>query len=130
MELIEYIKQNKPKEFKPRPFYSNEGDSLTFFFKDAPYYRERVDDFVTAYRAIDGRGLVGCQIKGLPAALKLLGNIKLDVSDGRVKLSMIFMALIAKTPAEQEAKERYVELGVLLDKLDASIPVDELPAAA
>lgn len=119
MDLLEQIRKNKPKGFKPRPFYSLDGDSLTFFFKDEEYYGERIDDFVTAYRAINGRGLIGCQVKGLPRALNLLGDFKLALTDGKVLLTMIFMALMAQT--NPEARECYRELGKMAAESNASI---------
>ena len=121
--LIEHLKTTKPKGFAPRPFYSVEGDSLTFYFKDEESYRERVDDFLTVYKSIKSDKLVGCQIKGLPRALKLLGDFGLFIEDGPIRLSMIFIACMAATP-EAEAKKRYVELGKVAGK--ASIPAKEL----
>jgi hypothetical protein len=29
---------------------------MTFFFKDEPYFGERIDDFLTVYREIKGGG--------------------------------------------------------------------------
>lgn len=124
--VLDFVRNNKPKGFNPRPFYSAEGDSLTFFFENKEYYRERIDDFLTAYRAIDGRGLIGCQIKGLPRALELLGDFGIRITDGKVGLAMIFMAVMAQS-MEQEAKECYRELGRMAgNKL---VPVPELQAA-
>src|SRR5437867_7554506 len=118
--LIEHLKTTKPKGFTARPFYSVEGDSLTFYFKDEESYRERVDDFLTVYKSIKSRKLVGCQIKGVPKALKLLGDFGLIlIEDGSVRLSMIFMACMAAS-LESEARKRYVELGKLA--MVASIP--------
>jgi hypothetical protein len=125
MDLVEYIKSHKPKGFAPRPYYSAEGDSLTFFFENVEYYGQRIDDFLTAYRAIDGNGLVGCQIKGLPKALALLGDFKLSVSDGKVLLTMIFIALMAQTP-EEDARDCYRELGKLAAQQNASIPAKDI----
>lgn len=126
--LIEFLKTSKPKGFQPRPHYSAEGDSLTFFFEDTPYYGERIDDFLTAYRAMDGHGLVGCQIKGLPKTLALMGDFGLSVSDGRVKLTMIFMACMAQTP-EGKAKDQYRELGRAAAEADAEISAKDLEPA-
>lgn len=124
--VLDFLKNNKPQGFNPRPFYSGEGDSLTFFFENKECYRERIDDFLTAYRAIDGHGLVGCQIKGLPKALELLGDFGIRISDGKVSLAMIFMAYMAQT-MEEESKECYRELGRMAG--NTSIPSSELLAA-
>ncbi len=121
--LIDYLKTNKPKGFAPRPFYSVEGDSLTFYFKDEPSYRERVDDFLTVYKSIATEKLVGCQIKGLPKALKLLGDFGLVIQDKSVRLGMIFIACMAATP-EQASRDQYLELG--REARDATISAKDL----
>src|SRR5260370_39393650 len=73
-KIIERIKRHRPKAFKAQIVYSPEGDSLTFIFEDTEYYRERIDDFLTVYRAIEARDrLVGCQLKGGAEVLALLG---------------------------------------------------------
>ena len=121
--LIEHLKTTKPAGFAPRPFYSAEGDTLTFYFKDEESYRERVDDFLTVYKSIESDKLVGCQLKGLPQALKLLGDFGLIIEDGSIRLGMIFIACMAASP-EAEARKRYVELGKVAR--GASIPAAEL----
>jgi hypothetical protein len=126
--VLDFLKKNKPSGFNPQPYYSPEGDSLTFFFENKEYYRERVDDFLTAYRSISDNGLIGCQIKGLPKALELLGNFGISITDGKVLLTMIFMAFMAQT-MQKESKECYKELGRMAAESGASIPAKELQAA-
>ena len=121
--LIEHLKTTKPKGFTPRPFYSVEGDSLTFYFKDEESSRERVDDFLTVYKSIKSDKLVGCQIKGLPRAMKLLGDFGLIIEDDSVRLGMIFIASMAACP-EPLTRERYRQLGKIAKQ--ASIPAKEL----
>lgn len=121
--LIEYVKANKPQGFTPRPFYSVEGDSLTFYFEDEASYRERVDDFLTLYRSIKTEKLVGCQVKGLPKALKLLGDFGLVIQDQSVRLGMIFIACMAASP-EPGSRKQYLELGRLAK--EATIPPEAL----
>lgn len=69
-----------------------------------------MDDFLTVYKAIGTDELVGCQVKGIPQTLKLLGDFGLILEDKSVKLGMIFMACMASTP-EPASKKRYLELG-------------------
>ena len=121
--LIDYLKVNKPKGFTPRPFYSVEGDSLTFYFKDDASYRERVDDFLTVYRSMKEGELIGCQIKGLSRALKLLGVFGCIIEDESVRLEMIFLACMASTP-ERSARDRYLELRQAAPRI--AIPAKEL----
>ena len=81
-----------------------------------------MDDFLTVYKSIKSHKLVGCQLKGLPQALKLLGDFGLIIGDGSIRLGMIFMACMAASP-EAEARRRYVELGKVAR--EASIPARE-----
>ena len=121
--LIDYLNENKPQGFTPRPFYSVEGDSLTFYFNDEESYRERLDDFLTVYKSIKSNKLVGCQIKGLPQALKLLGDFGLTIQDEAVRLSMIFIACMAVNP-KPASKQCYQELGRVAR--ETTIPAKEL----
>ena len=125
-DLMEYLNTAMPRGFTPQANYSAEGDSLTFFFRDEPSYRERVDDFLTVYRAVVGDELVGCQIKGLPDALKLLGDFGLLLEDGTIRLGMIFVACMAVSP-EPEGKRRYQELSAHIR--NESIPMHVLRLA-
>ena len=131
--LTEYLQANKPKAFKAVPIYYPEGDSLTFIFDDARYYRERIDDFLTVYRAIfaDSTGqkdrLVGCQIKGLPEAITLLGSFGLTITDEPIKLTMLFLASMARSESEQ--KHFYVDLAKRDESKNAEISAADLKAA-
>lgn len=121
--LIDYLKSGRPDPaFKAEPFYSAEGDSLTYYFRPDPSYGERIDDFLTVYRSIDDHGLVGCQVKGLPKALQLLGSFGVEISDGKLTLGMIFIACMAET-TDLEAKDRYRELA---DKVKSAKVPDEI----
>jgi hypothetical protein len=121
--LVDYIKKNKPvSAFKAEPYYSAEGDSLTFYFKPDRSYGERIDDFLTVYRSMSDDGLVGCQIKGLPRALELLGSFGIKICDGKLTLGMIFIACMAET-TEPDAKDCYRELA---DKVKAARVPDEV----
>jgi hypothetical protein len=125
--LTEYLKTNKPSGFTPKPFYSADGDSLTFYFKDEESYGERVDDFLTVYKSMQTGDLVGCQVKGVVKALELLGDFGLFIHDrsSSVLLGMIFMACMAASPSPvNETKMMYLELGKMTK--DTAIPTREL----
>lgn len=106
--LIEHLKKHKPKAFKPRPIYSAEGDSLTFIFEDVEYRRDRIDDFLTVYRATADGHLVGCQLKGVPEVLKLLGAFDLTINNAPVRLTMIFLGCM--TQAHKDVQHFYLDL--------------------
>jgi hypothetical protein len=124
--LESFLKSNKPQGFTPRPYYSAEGDSLTFFFADTAYHAERIDDFLTVYLSTSSKRLIGCQVKGVPKVLELLGDFGISISDNHVQLTMIFMACMAQTHNE-DAKDKYRELGKVAAESNASV---ELPVVA
>jgi hypothetical protein len=129
--LLEHIKSNAPRGFKPQSVYSVEGDSLTFIVEDIEYYRDRIDDFLTVFRTMDGDRLIGCQLKGVPEVLKLLGSFDLTINNS-VKLTMIFLAFMTKT--SKECQHFYVDLAYLDAARRAEIPakalkqIKEIPA--
>lgn len=134
--LIDHIKSNNPsREFKPVPIYSPDGDSLTVIFEDAPYYRDRIDDFLTVYRALDRESsggekdrLVGCQLKGLPEVLQVLGAFDLTINNQPIKLTLIFLSLLHKTP--QEVHHLYLDLAKRDEFRRTQIPSATLKQAA
>ncbi len=98
-ELIEYLRGRKPQRFRSRPFYSKEGDFLTFFFQDEDHYAERVDKILTVYYAMESDEIVGFKLKGVLHLLQTLGDLSLEVVDdnGNLKLSMLLIAGTMKT---------------------------------
>lgn len=126
---MDYMKTRPAGQFKPVPHYSAEGDSLTFYFRQDESYAERIDDFLTVYKSLNTEELVGCQVKGLPDALRLLGNFGMNLYQGKkLKLSMIFLALMAQSD-ESESKKCYEKLGQIANEQDAQLDpnnVDDL----
>lgn len=78
----------RPGPFESEPFYSSEGDCLFWFFRDQEHYAERVDDLVTAYRAFEGGGIVGLQVKGVKRILRAARDLLATPSE-RVPLRAI-----------------------------------------
>jgi hypothetical protein len=98
-ELIEYLKGKRPKGFRCKPFYSKEGDFLTYYFKGVDHYAERIDEILTVYRATEGNQFVGFKLKGVAHLLKTLGDLQVRVfdDDGNLQLSLLLMAGTMKT---------------------------------
>lgn len=124
--LSEYLKTHQPSGFNPAPFYSPHGDSLTFLFQDRPYFAERIDDFLTVYRAQTSDELIGCQIKGVTHACELLGDFGITMASDQVRLSLLFFALLQASDSER-AEHFYFELSK--SAKNASISKRELEAA-
>jgi len=94
-ELTEYLKGRKPQAFRPHPFYSEEGDFLTYYFKDEDCYAQRVDHILTVYVSQVSNEFVGFKLKGVKNhLLPTLGDFQLTVHDGsgRLMLSLLVLA--------------------------------------
>lgn len=128
-DVIEFLRRDAPSDFAPNAFYSQEGDSLFFYFDNpTSYYAQRIDDFLTVYRdTTPDKKLIGCQVKGVPGALNLVGAFLLDIEDDYVKLSMIFLACMAVTDAPMEMKRFYIQLRQAAR--NTKIPKEELVLA-
>lgn len=106
--LSDFIRENAPDSFAPIPFYSKDGDFVSFFFESADHYGDRIDDFLTLYRTLEGDRLVGCKCKGISHILKKLGDFGVVITDGPVKLSILFLAYASELPPERQEPYRQV----------------------
>lgn len=122
--LTDFVAQNKPGDFTPRPFYSRDGDSLFFYFKEAASYGDRVDEFFTLYRSIETRELTGCQIKGVQCILKRLGAFGVRITDKTVDLRIIILGYRASVDDSSQAE--IDELVQAAEEADAHLDADEL----
>ena len=120
--LMKYLEKARPRGFKPRPYYGQEEDSLTFYFDNAESFARRVDDVLTLFLSLKGNRLVGCQVKGVRKNLKRLGDFGITIKHGKVRLDLFFhlLAFLAEKPAQRrryrELSERTKDLDLELDK--------------
>jgi hypothetical protein len=126
--MTDFVSQNKPGEFSPRPFYSRDGDSLLFHFRPEASYAERIDQFCTLYRTIESDELTGCQIKGVQCILKRLGDFGIRITDNKtVDLRIIFLGYRASVDeSTQQELEKLLEAA---EESGAYLDVDELTPA-
>jgi hypothetical protein len=110
-DLMTYLSGREATGFEPKPFYSQDGDFLTFFFIDADHYADRVDDRLTVYLSMDTGELVGCKIKGVRRILDTLGRFGINLTDGHVQLSFLFLP--GAMSREGDRQRRYEEIGAL-----------------
>jgi hypothetical protein len=73
-----------------------EGDYLSVFFCDEPYYADSVDDFLTAYRSLETQDLIGCKIKGLSCLAMDLQH-QIAVVDGDVELRLVLQSAMDRS---------------------------------
>jgi hypothetical protein len=101
VSIEEFIRSNPPEKFQPKPYYSKNGDALTFYFKDVPSYGDRIDSILTIYRSVENDEMVGCQIKGVRHILEKMGSFGVHVDDS-VQLSILFWAYLVFTKLHEE----------------------------
>src|ERR1700720_4609324 len=90
--LNQFLKENKTETeaFVPSPLYTPEGDSLMFYMKDEESYRERIDELLTVYRAVETNEIIGCQIKGVRHKLDELSKFLVTVTSEEFGLGLLF----------------------------------------
>jgi ABC-type amino acid transport substrate-binding protein len=80
--------------FEPFAFYNADGDCVEFFAKGEKYYGERVDDYVTVYRAVETGEIIGSVIKNVRALCAELSagkpRIKIIVEEGQICIQHLF----------------------------------------
>ena len=69
-DMKAYILANPPSgEFKPKPYYSETGDYISFRWIKEDYYATRVSDLLTLYRSTKTKKPVGIKIKSVRGML-------------------------------------------------------------
>jgi hypothetical protein len=91
-QLTEYLSAMKCQGFKPRPYYSKDGDFVTYYFSDQECYAERMDDLLTVYLSLDDKGLVGVKLKGVTRLRDELADFQVFDGTGKLMLGMLFFA--------------------------------------
>src|SRR5687767_11917591 len=82
--IAEFFDENAPNSgptFCAVPWYNHYGDSIHFHWQSDEFYRDRIDDKITVYRAIASGDAVGCEIKGVTALRKKLGDFGISVNE-------------------------------------------------
>ena len=56
---------NPVENFVPFAVYNSDGDCVEFYAKNEKYYGERINDYVTVYRAVENDEIIGSVIKNV-----------------------------------------------------------------
>jgi hypothetical protein len=121
--LTDYLAGKKCQGFDPHPFYSKDGDFVSYYFRNDVCRAERIDNLLTIYLSLETaeEEFVGFKLKGVKQLWRHLGDFGFNVFDGKGKpmLGMLFLAggFLYATP---DALDQYRELA----KRTASIPVE------
>ena len=82
------------EKFEPFAFYNADGDCVEFFAKSEKYYGERVDDYVTVYRAVETGEIIGSVIKNVRSLCAELSasnpQIEIIVADEHIYIQHLF----------------------------------------
>lgn len=109
--ILEFTKQNPPKgDFEPHAFYSEDSDSLTFYFRDEPDYAERLHSRVTVFYAMKDKSLVGCRIKNVKRVLDDIGAFPVEISHEGSTIAMLFLAFRGDVFESDEARDIWRQL--------------------
>jgi hypothetical protein len=108
-DLMTYLQGKEASGFTTQPYYSPDGDFLTVFFLDEPYFARRVDDVLTVYLSMSDEKLVGCKIKGVARILETLGRFGVSLEGEELKLSVLFLPGVSTQ--EDERRHHYERVG-------------------
>ena len=116
-------------EFQPSVYYDPDGDCIEFVASPDSFYAERIDDLVTVYYRQGSEDIVGALFKGVTKHLAGLSNslpgFRVEIEDGRVKLSMLLTArLLSSRPDESRVRVRtYRKLIAVAEQTEAEAEV-------
>lgn len=127
--LTEYLRENRPGEFRAVPQYFTTGDYLTYFVSGERCHAKRLDDIVTVYLANDSDRLVGCKVKGVRHILDTAGAFGVGVDGGGddVRLGLFFFAAAAPDRADRAPVMKWYDM--LKELADVKVDRKQLTAA-
>ena len=103
-----YLKSSPQKGFKSLPFYSKDGDFLTYYVDGSDHYEERIDNVLTVYRSFDSDELVGFKIKGVRILLRKANESRFDVYEAdKLKVQLLISAGVLFDGSDTKSMEIY-----------------------
>lgn len=95
---IKSILRDYPPHFESRPTYSSVGDCVELYFEDADHHAERIDCWLTVYKAFDDQRLIGFKLKNIEALLSAFDALGLDCRVSGKKWDIRLSAMIEYFP--------------------------------
>lgn len=83
------VERLSPRPFAIRPRVSRAGDCVFMYFAEDESSADRVDDFLTVYRALDNRRVVGFKLKNLRLLTARLGSIWVEFETAEFEVRML-----------------------------------------
>lgn len=126
---LDELRKLKVGRFRPRPHYDADSDTLTLFVAPDEARRERVDRFLTIYRARDTNAVVGCHVKDVRhVLLKNLKAMHLGIEAKDITLSLLLHTVPLATDGSV-ASRRYLEVLAPLSRAAGKVRVPALVGA-
>jgi len=118
--------------YRAEPWYNPNGDSIHYHWRPDEFYAERIDDKLTVYRSMATDDAVGCQIKGVGALLKQLGDfgISVDQADGAPLAMFLFVSQASARDWQKDIAEREKTYRYLLERAGRQRVELTMPAGA
>ncbi len=133
-DFFDLLGRGGKPQFRPEPWYNRDGDSIHYHWREEEFYGDRIDDKLTVYRSTASDNAVGCEIKGVSALLKKLGDfgIAIGLQDGTPLAMFLFISQATADqstgdPAQRQKTYRYVLEHVGNKKV--AVPQEEVPSA-
>ena len=124
-EEIDSLIAKYKRPFTSRPTYTDVGDCVELYFEDADCYADRVDCWLTLYRAFDDRRVVGFMLKNIKTLLSRFDALGLECRVRAQSCTLRVHALVAYVPwvdPESARRKQYHDvLSRLRDKTDATV---------
>lgn len=95
---IDKIIQQHQSSFESKPTYSPTGDCVELYFEDSDCYAERVDCWLTLYRAFDNDRVVGFMLKNVKTLLSRYDALGLECRVTSTSCTIRVRALVAHVP--------------------------------
>ena len=128
-DFFDEVAADQAPAFRPEPWYNEYGDCIHFHWRKDSFYRDFVDDKLTIYRSNENNDAVGCQIKGVHALLKKLGDFGISIKgqDGTPLALFVFVSQATGTGSAYRAEDREQTYRYLIEqvaKQRVEVPVE------
>ena len=102
--------------FEPFAFYNADGDCVEFFAKAESHYGERINDYVTVYRAVETNEVIGSIIKNVRALCAELTasnpQVSIIVKDEHICIQHLFFLWWTQHADSTPVYQKLTELAV------------------
>ena len=86
---IHEILREYPPRFESRPYHSPQADCVKYFLEDVDHFADRIDCWLTLYRAMDDKRMIGFKLKNIRTLLSAFDELGLDVWVSKTKRKWI-----------------------------------------